>query len=569
MHYIEQFQQETRELHHHRVFFILTVGISVMLLFTVLDYLLVPGLFFEFFRYRFVVVCFGALLMTINHYDHQQRQAWVIGFSWYLSAGVVFLVMVHHMDAATSPYYVGLLVIITFYTFIAPLTMVQTLVSGFALVALYVLSMLFVDSFTDAQLISLFSNLFFMICFVAIAATQSWADTGARNHECLLRVAESEAAQALSEQAEQLECTVKKRSEEQQVSERRFQLLYEAIADAVILVESQEGRILQANAEFYRRFCWPQKGAACLFYDIVSKGDRERVKTTLLDPVASGEKIADYQITLVAQDNTLYEAEISGAQLQRSGKILGLQLVIRDIGIRKQLEQKLVASLTKVRQTENAAILALAKLSEYRDVNPGKHLERIREYCKIIGDELARRSEFAVLVTPEYQQNLYQGSILHDIGKVAVADTILFKSEPLTKLEEEVLRNHTLTGGDVIKAMEIEAQGNGFLTVAKNIAYFHHEHWDGTGHPYGLQGLDIPLEARIMALVDNYEELTATACEEAQIHQQAVECLVRESGKQFDPVIVETFVVRQGDFDQVRIALAEPDDDTAANRLEL
>ena len=157
-----------------------------------------------------------------------------------------------------------------------------------------------------------------------------------------------------------------------------------------------------------------------------------------------------------------------------------------------------------------------------------------------------------------YIQNLYQGAILHDIGKVGIADNILGKTGPLSEYEEEALRNHTLSGGDVIKAMEEEAKGSGFLALAKNIAYFHHERWDGQGYPYGLQGGEIPLEARIVALADTYEELTASLELAVRLpHQQAMEHIVRSAGQQFDPVVVEAFVARQDDFDRIRVQLAE------------
>jgi len=243
----------------------------------------------------------------------------------------------------------------------------------------------------------------------------------------------------------------------------------------------------------------------------------------------------------------------------RSNKVLGVQLVIRDISIRRNMEGMLLESLKKVSQTENAAILALAKLSEYRDTSRhSNHLERIREYCRILAIEMSRRAEFQEEITPTYIQSLYQGAILHDIGNVAIADDIMENTGSLTEKEQEILRNHTLRGGDVIKAMEEEARGSGFLSLAKNIAYFHHERWDGGGFPYGLRGNEIPLAARIMTLADAYDELTtAIDCEHASIHQKALESIVRNAGLIFDPAVVEAFVASQKDFDRVRVQLAE------------
>jgi response regulator RpfG family c-di-GMP phosphodiesterase len=141
---------------------------------------------------------------------------------------------------------------------------------------------------------------------------------------------------------------------------------------------------------------------------------------------------------------------------------------------------------------------------------------------------------------------------------VGISDAILFKTGPLNGLEEEVLRNHTLTGGDVLKAMETEARAGSFLGLAKNIAYFHHERWDGTGYPYGLRGEAIPLEARILHLADAYEELTVAAAGVPPLgHDQAVARISADSGRRFDPTLVEAFLAAAGEFDRVRARLAE------------
>ena len=548
------FRQENLVLHHHRVYFILLVGIAMMLLFAVLDYILVPEHFSEFLRYRLFACAFGGLLLGLNYHDQEHRKAWVIGFAGYICAGVVILLMIMRMGGVSSPYYVGLIVVMTMYTAIAPLTVVQTLISGLFLVCIYLVAMFFHDSLTPYQLLSLFSNLFFMVCFVCIAATQSWADTTARSRECQLRNEEDRAARELALHADILEIEVKRRAAEQAASEKRFQLLYESIADGVVLV-NRRGEVLQANASYQRLF---GNGGGRGFLGTVNGDDRERAERMLTDVLEREAPVSGCQMTLEDRKGAVVEVEISGVLLRRAGKVLGVQLVVRDIGIRKHLEAVLIQSLKKVKQTENAAILALAKLSEYRDITPGNHLERIREYCRILAVELSRRAEFQEEITPEYLQNLHQGAILHDIGKVAIADDILGKSGALSDQEEEMLRNHTLKGGDVIKAMEEEAGGSGFLALAKSIAYFHHERWDGNGYPYGLRGEEIPLAARIMSLADAYEELTiALGGNSAFSHQEAQETIVRSAGARFDPVVVEAFVAGQRAFDEIRVQLAE------------
>ena len=536
----------------------LLVSMGVMLLFTLLDYLVVPEYFSQFFRYRFFAFGCAGLLLVANYCDQEQRRAWMIGFAGYLCIGIVVLLITQQLDPVSSPYYVGLIVIIIMYTALIPLTGGQALFSGLTLVSLYLFVVIFTEPLNQYQLINLFSNLFFMICFVWIAAIQSWADTTARKHECLLRNKEQAAASALARQAEHLENEVKRRAEAQKVSENKYRLLYEAIVDDVVLV-TRKGDILQANASYWLHFHdthFPPRDAS--LFDAVRPEDREQVQAALLDVLARGNTVSAWQWTLISAAGTPLEVEISGSLVTRAGKAPVLQLVLRDISIRRQLENTLITSLQRCRTMENAAILALAKLSEYRDVTPGHHLERIREYCRIVAVELAQHDSFRTLISPEFLQNLYQGSILHDIGKVGVTDAILDKTGPLTVQEKERLRQHTRIGGDMIKAMEQEAKGSSFLSVAKNIAYFHHERWDGNGYPHGLRGEEIPLEARIMALADSYEEYTA-AMDPARIlsHQQAVERIEACAGRHFDPAVVTAFVRRQMDFDWIRGNLSE------------
>jgi len=557
MEYLTLFQQESRHLHHHRVDLILRVVMVMMLFFSLLDTLLVPARLGEFLSYRLLAVAGCALLLAANRHDQGGDRAGLIGFCAYLGAGLVMVLTIHRMGGGLSPYSVGLIVIMTLYTALAPLTTIQTLFSGFALVLVYLLSLFWAESFTPAERLNLFSTLFFMVCFVLIAATQSWADTAARMEECRLRTAANGAAAALARQADTLEESVKRRTEEQRLSEKRYQILYEAMVDDVVLITAR-GKVLQANSSYLRHFCSGTRPEDSSFFDAVHPQDQEQVRAVLADAVERGAAMTAWQLTLWSTQGEPVAVEISASPLHCGPKRLGLQLVIRDIGVRRQLEQALVASLTKVRQTENAAILALAKLSEYRDRPPGHHLERVREYCRVLALELEGRAPYRAVISPDYIQNLYQGAILHDIGKVAVPDTILAKTSPLSAEEEQLRRQHTLAGAEVIKAMAAEGEAAGFLALAVNIACFHHERWDGQGYPQGLRGEDIPLEARIMALVDCYETLTVGADGESALsHSQVMARIAARAGQQLDPMLVEAMTAVQGDFDRIRHQLAE------------
>ncbi len=156
-------------------------------------------------------------------------------------------------------------------------------------------------------------------------------------------------------------------------------------------------------------------------------------------------------------------------------------------------------------------------------------------------------------MTPTYIEDIYHASILHDIGKVAIPDEYMAGDAPRAEYEKDLIRRHTLIGGDVIREMEEESQGSGFLSMAKHIAYFHHERWDGEGYPYGLSKREIPLAARIVAIADAYEDMTALVPQGgAEVHNNTVDYITKKSGTQFDPHIVENFLSIQADFDHIR-----------------
>lgn len=202
--------------------------------------------------------------------------------------------------------------------------------------------------------------------------------------------------------------------------------------------------------------------------------------------------------------------------------------------------EHLVAQRTRsLMRTREAIIFGLARLAESRDVDTGEHLERIRQYTELLAGALA--AEFPEL-TPQTIQRLGIASSLHDIGKVGVPDQILRKPGRLCPEERQAIQQHTLIGGDCLFAIKQRLGEEDFLELACEIAYGHHERWDGAGYPYGLAREAVPLSARIVALADVYDALTSPRVyKPAYSHETARQIILSESGKQFDPRIVAAF----------------------------
>lgn len=200
-------------------------------------------------------------------------------------------------------------------------------------------------------------------------------------------------------------------------------------------------------------------------------------------------------------------------------------------------------------ESRDITIFALAKLTESRDVETGGHVDRMREYCRLLAEELSGWGRYRHQLDGDYVQLLYLTSPLHDIGKVGIPDSILLKPGKLTPEEFEVMKQHAVIGGRTLEAAARAHPEAEFLHMAREIAMTHHERYDGTGYPNRLAGEQIPLCGRITALADVYDALTSRRIYKAAIeHQAARSIIVEGSGTQFDPDVVGAFLNREQDF---------------------
>jgi ribonuclease P protein subunit RPR2 len=179
----------------------------------------------------------------------------------------------------------------------------------------------------------------------------------------------------------------------------------------------------------------------------------------------------------------------------------------------------------ELRESYFATVRALTNAVEARDAYTGKHAERVAAYALEIGAALGQKWAGS----PEIEF----GFLLHDIGKVAVPDSILHKPEPLTPHERELIQQHPITGWEIVRQVD-------FLGAASDVVRHHHERWDGDGYPDGLRGEEIPLTARVFAVADTLDALTTTRPYRPASPIEEARALIEEArGTQFDPDVVD------------------------------
>ena len=203
--------------------------------------------------------------------------------------------------------------------------------------------------------------------------------------------------------------------------------------------------------------------------------------------------------------------------------------------------------------SRDLTIFVLAKLAESRDPETGAHLERVRDYCRVIAEHLSNQDAYRDVVDGQYVETIYLTSPLHDIGKVGIPDRVLLKPGRLTDEEFEQMKMHVTIGADTLDSAAKEHPEAVFLKMARDIARTHHERFDGTGYPAGLVGEEIPLCGRIMALADVYDALTTKRVyKEAFTHEKARSIILAEENRHFDPDIVKAFVENEDRFIAIR-----------------
>jgi putative two-component system response regulator len=259
------------------------------------------------------------------------------------------------------------------------------------------------------------------------------------------------------------------------------------------------------------------------------RGEQSR----LFRAVAGGLVSIEFDTQRLHKDGSIMDVSVTNSRIMEDGALSGFCAVTHDISARVQsrarLQEEVRVGANELARSRAETLHKLALAAEYRDHETSLHTERVGKAAAKLAESLGLPSTYIALIG--------EAAPLHDVGKIGIPDSILLKPGRLTALEFEVMQKHTVLGSALLAESESE-----LLRLACQIALTHHEQWNGKGYPAGLVGDSIPIAGRIIAVVDAFDAMTHKRSYKAAFTVEAAMTeLLRCSGSQFDPRVVEAF----------------------------
>lgn len=328
-------------------------------------------------------------------------------------------------------------------------------------------------------------------------------------------------------------------------SEKRFRAFFEQHSVGFAILEQRSGRV-KVNEHLCELFGYSREELEKLSWrDLVHPDAADEVATYLKNKADEKVDEHSFETKCVRKDGAPVDVSVSTKLLNISGGSISRAFIIRDISERIRSTNLLASKARELERHQEAIITSMAVLAEFRDGGTGEHIERTKSYVRLLLERSEAREHYPV----EQFDLIARSAVLHDIGKVGIPDRILLKPGPLTPEEFDTVRTHPIIGTYAIGKAEKTIGEAPFLKYAREIIQFHHEKWDGSGYPYGLKGEDIPYAGRIMAVADVYDALVSERpYKKAFPHGKAMEIIVSESGRHFDPGLVEVLLGCEKEF---------------------
>ena len=546
------FADEVAELFARQAVQVLWLGILFFLFFALLDFFVHRPFFPLFLSYRLVLTMSMLLLLGLLHFQSFQRIVPMLMSAVLLGASFTISMMIVHLGGFSSSYYIGIVLVVSFSFSVLPLNVAQVTTIGIAMYGVYVCTLL-AAGYPESrdEVVYIYNNTAFYFFILLAVGIKARDDMLIRRSIWQGRQKVHRLQNELTIYTGDLEYLVEQRLEQLEELKFRFSELYENIMDMVAVV-GEQGDVLLCNKHFTEVFgITGNMSHPSSLFDFFVQKRRNKVVARLLPRFSGRSPIYGVETTMMTAEGRELTVEISGSWVDIDSCGSGCQLVLRNISDQKKMEQQMLESTRLIDHSRRAAILGLAKLAEYRDQDTGAHLERIREYTRLLTQALSMQPGLQHLITPSFLEDITLSSVLHDIGKVGIPDKILLKPGKLNRQEFEIMKMHCIYGRDVLAEARRDAGNVAFLAMGQEITHFHHEKWDGSGYPEGLATTDIPLAARIVALADVYDALTSKRCYKQSLsHEQARAIIVDDRGSHFDPQVVDAFLEQESSFKQ-------------------
>lgn len=255
---------------------------------------------------------------------------------------------------------------------------------------------------------------------------------------------------------------------------------------------------------------------------------------------AMEDKVKGFRLGAVDYISKPFEKEEVSVRLATHLKIYRMQRELENYN--RRLYKMVNDQIRLVAEEQKSLLRALANLLDEKQDESGSHIEMMGINSRFMAMSLQFSPKYDKLISSSFIDEIELASQLHDIGFIAISDVIRFKEEPLTPEEWEILKKHAEIGAKHLEEIYEQGSKNEYIKMAIDIARYHHENWDGSGYPNGLSGEEIPLAARIAKIVDCYDVLNRKRCyRPAYSLEESLEIMKRETGRQFDPNIMEVF----------------------------
>lgn len=224
---------------------------------------------------------------------------------------------------------------------------------------------------------------------------------------------------------------------------------------------------------------------------------------------------------------------------------VGLQLKLSEasnnlLEMNRKLQVSVKEQLKQIEREKSSVLYALIRVARENAAYDEKHMERLSKNCRILAEALQLSPLFEKMISDSFVTTIEAAAPLCDLGNVSIPTDILQKKDSLTKEEMAVMRTHTEVGARILRDIEDTGDYNGFISMSRDIALYHHENWDGTGYPAGISGNDIPLSAQVVAAAGAYCSMTENRTyREAYVKEETIHIMEADSGKKFNPDIFE------------------------------